>query len=471
MMADVGRWQIRLMGGLLLLAAVVAWLTWPLTVINAWQRALAIGAVVGLAVVAGIRANPIQRMSRRTFVLSSVALAGLVRAAWASTVTTVPLSDFDVYHRVASTIASGHPVFSETHQPGFPVLLGAAYWLFGPELVVARGLNVLLSVIAVVLLHRVGEDLIGPQASRVTVLLFAIWPAQTMLTSVPATETPFVVLLLFGIVVFLSGVRQARLSVPLLAIAGGVLGVSSLVRSVSLVVVAIMALWLLAGGRASVRRRLTAASVLAAAFFAVTLLYRLVAGPPPPLAATPLYLASQVLTGTNVAAGGDWSPEDAALFGRIVRDKGPQSAVPLLYEVAWERIRSDPAAFGALVVSKAKRMWTEDLYGAYWSTATIDGGETARHLQRHSITLFVLSQVFYCALLLLAAIGCARLAPGRIPFGLNVLVTVVLVFVALHSVIEAQSRFHHPWVLVFLLLAGYGATRGESRIAEEETLA
>lgn len=452
------QWQVRVLGFLLLLAAGTAWLTWPLTLLSTWSRALTVSAVLTLVLMVGRPASLVQRVSGRVFAIGSAALVALVRGLWVGIADTVPLSDFDVYHQSAVSIAGGSLELPELHQGGFPILLGVLYSLFGTDLMVAKAFNVALSVAAGLLLYRVGEELVGSTASRVAVLLFALWPAQVMMTSVVATETPTVVLLLAAMSVFLAAVRPPAASMFMFAAAGVIFGVSVLVRSVSVVVAGMAVAWLLFEGRRTVPWRFAAAASLVCGLMATTGLYRAGVGPPSPLAATPLYLASNVLTGTNSESGGTWSAEDEALFRRIASEQGPERAPAIIYGVAWKRIRSDPGEFARLVIKKFRGMWANDLYGAYWATNEMKAGPIATILKTHVTTLYVLSQVFYLSLLVLAVVGCFRMLGGQIPLGMNILVAAVLVCVGLHSLLEAQSRYHHPWALVFLVLAGRGVT-------------
>jgi hypothetical protein len=222
-------------------------------------------------------------------------------------------------------------------------------------------------------------------------------------------------------------------------------------------VMALAAIWLLVGGPGRWRRRTAAVAGMLAGFATILVLFRAVTGPQPPGSTFSLYLASNVLTGTNADTHGTWNANDEMLFWNTIEQYGTRRSSEVLFGIAWERIQSNPPAFRRLLVEKFRLMWADDLYGAYWSTVEMSGGAAADFFRSHLMVLYVVSQVFYVSILIVALVGCWRLR-RRMTLGMSLLLAMVPVFAAVHSVIEVQARYHHPWVVVFLVLAGCGAT-------------
>lgn len=171
--------------------------------------------------------------------LLALAVRGAV-ALWAGS-RFPPAEDGHFYHVVAARIAQGlgytwlwpdGAVTYAAHYPvGYPALIAAGYWLFGPSPAVAMGVSALLGSLAAVAARRIVSSYVSASAGIAAGLLVAFHPALVAYT--PALMTEGVTASLLMIAGWLSvgarGARGLRRSATLLAL-GGVTGVAVLVR-------------------------------------------------------------------------------------------------------------------------------------------------------------------------------------------------------------------------------------------------
>jgi hypothetical protein len=447
-------WESRVLGLVLATASYMSWTSWPLAGVSLAERTAGVAGFALLVILIGRFRYFIETLSTRTFLGCAVLGIVGVRLAWIAAADTLPASDFGFYHRAATQIAAGDLRMPGVSEGGFPLLLGLAYRLFGVDLMVAKTLNVVASAATGLLLYRLTSDLVGARAARVTVLLFAIWPAQVMMTSVVATETPYIVFLLFGLAVLVRWRRADHRPLSLL-VAGVALGLSALVRPTSFVVFGLAAAWILFG-YGMTRTRSAGTAALAMGFVAAIVVARLITGPAPAGTGVLSYLAYNVLTGSNSKSHGMWNEDDEARLGQILRERGSDAVPAAVYHIVAERITSDPGRFARLMPEKFELMWADDLYGAYWSTAMMAPGAATTFLRSHLETLYLVSQFFYSGVLALALFGCIRWRGEQFPWGNSLMFAIVLTFAGLHFILEVQPRYHHPWALAFLILSGYG---------------
>ncbi|MFZ3373858.1 MAG: hypothetical protein WA131_12690 [Desulfitobacteriaceae bacterium] len=136
-------------------------------------------------------------------------LGFLVNLFWILLIKTHPFSDFLYYHELAQQIASGGQWGDTYTTVGYPVILGLFYKLFGAKLAIAKGLNVILSVINSLLVFGILSKMALSKRIRKTILvLFVLFPMTIYYNSILATEILFTTILLSSIYLYLSDIRQ-----------------------------------------------------------------------------------------------------------------------------------------------------------------------------------------------------------------------------------------------------------------------
>ena len=162
--------------------------------------------------------------------------------------------------------------------------------------------------------------------------------------------------------------------------------------------------------------------------------------------------------GTNKESRGMWSAGDWAIIEEFNYD------FDRIHEEAWnrgmERIREDYRDFLLLAERKFAIQWSVSDYGFYWGMLELDR-VTAVSLwaEDHRQELQVASQVFYLSLMWLILLGLWCTRKSRFA-SFNAFIAILFFgFIAMHTLIEVQSRYHHSLVPLFMLSAAYGAAQ------------
>ncbi|HEY9721063.1 MAG TPA: glycosyltransferase family 39 protein [Oscillatoriaceae cyanobacterium] len=358
------------------------------------------------------------------------------------------ISDFLEYHQLAIGLLHGGSWFSELRPMGYPLLLALAYKLGGVGPTSGEWLNVVLAVLTGIALYGLGRRSGGPAAGTLAIWIFALAPSQILTTAELGTEIAYAAVFMAAI----WAAVEANTRWPLALVAGALLGLSQYVRPTSLALVPAFLLlpWLAGLDWRKLVLRLTAFVAAFVLVLAPVALYNHRVSGHWSLS-TSNYGGWSLLVGTNQAHNGMWNVDDVALTARFT-DLRAKNAFAL--REGEHRLISDPLGFVALAARKFPIMWASEDYATYWTMGT------APHPDEVAIAnLNVLAQAFYVLVLLLALLGVWR---KRDDAGIQLILTITGILVAVHSLLEVQSRYHYYMVPAFCLLAALGLARDEA---------
>jgi hypothetical protein len=388
--------------------------------------------------------------------LWSIALLGLaLRVIWIALFPAEAASDGKVYLDLGLRLSEGQEYENAGTRAYWPIgyALFLAAWLKLPidstyAYLLANLFSYLLGVFGVAFLAR---TLAGDQAARIAALLFAIWPNLIFNSATPEKEM-LVLALLPWATAFLLGSTHDNASRWLTLPAGLLMGAATLVQPSLQFIPLVGAVFLLGIGGVSGRRLASAALLIASAALVIA-----------PWSIRNYQLFDQfVLVSTNggdvlyrannpIATGG-YQPRgeiDLSQLDEIERDK-------LGRRYAFEWIRTNPAAFAALVAEKQVLFMGDDAVGVYTTLkvgkASTDGRLYAL-LKAASNAWWLL--VWACLLAFsLASLRRPRLMPalGRAPIWLW------LYLFAIHSLFESTGKYHVPVISVLCVLVAVFAT-------------
>jgi len=374
-----------------------------------------------------------------------------VRLCWILAVDARPIDDFSWYYARAVDLAAGggltvHGLPTAYWPVGYPLLLAGLFLLTGPSLLAAKLLNVVLATGTVWLCYRIGRRLFASEtAARMSMLLVAFHPNQIAYTSLTASETPFLFLMLLGCLLLLR--RQRHLRHDLMA--GVVFGLGCLTKPTMLFVpVVFFGLSLLSRPRwRTVARGLAVYSALALVILPWSVRnYRAFQ--------RPVFIVTSgginLLIGNNPAATGGYGDADPGTETRLAAETDEGAKDLLATTIARDWIRQHPWRSMGLIPFRFWHLYAKDVEGFYWNELAA---------ARPMLLLKVASQLYYVGLLAMFAAGVFSFyrpagAPCRRPrmsiLGLGLIIYFTLVMMMMFG----SSRLHFPLIPCFAWYAG-----------------
>ncbi len=398
-----------------------------------------------------------------------VALFVLPRAAMIACHVT-PTSDADWYYGHAAQMAAGMDYLDGQGHPtafwpvGWPWLLSLAFRVGGVSVWTVGVVNLLAAMATGWLMLDLGRRWTGSEtAARAGLLAYAVYPNAVLYVPLALTEVPYTALLLFAIWLMVVPARTPLRGWAALVAAGLVLGLATLVKAQTLVIVpAIMAIALWREPRVWQRLPRVAAQgaiILGVAALAVapwTLRNHREMGAWVPVSTNGGFT---LLTGNNDSANGGYTPDDPVVrwlntrhdLGEVAYD-----AEARRLGMAW--IRSHPAGFARQAPLKLWRLWGPDGEGQ-WAYET--GSSAFRAAPHAFLAVRALNQAWYWLLLAAFAVAPwpivrARRAAGQRLIDWWLIAYAVAAFPsAIAVVFSGQSRFHYPVMPFVCIIAGW----------------
>lgn len=369
----------------------------------------------------------------RDFLIATCMLILLLNVLWILAVPTVPYSDFDWFDSIAKSAAHSHNLASafSGKSPLYTLLLSSVYILFGDNLLAAKMLNVVLHIITALVLFLFTKEIFDERIARITSLIFALSPSQTVLSSVLASEHLYGAFLIGGLLYAAKGLRPTHNNYINILKAGIVLGISNYVRPISSAVLAALALFYIA---VSPKNKLYGILII----FIFLLISHII----PWHYDINSQLSTNLVFGTNYTSGGGWNEyESGGDFKNAVH-------------IAYNRISSDPKGFFILFFEKFETMWASN-YG-FWA---FDMGPDKTWFPNHEYPIrYIIAwwDFYYAWVLILCAFGCYVFRNNGNP-GVYMILSIFLAFLIVHTFMEVQGRYRYPFeISIFYPLAGYG---------------
>jgi 4-amino-4-deoxy-L-arabinose transferase-like glycosyltransferase len=391
------------------------------------------------------------------FVPCCLVAALAVRLCWVMATGGVPIDDFSWYYDRAVDLSAGRGLtvngVPTAYWPvGYPLMLAGLFLLTGPSLLAAQLLNVLLGFGIVWFSYRIATRLfVSEPAGRMALLLLALCPNQIAYTSLTASETPFLFLMLLGCLILVRKRRRLRHD----ALAGVVFGFGCLTKPTMLFVPAVfIGLSLLRRFRwATVARGLAVFGAMGLVILPWSVRNYEVFG-------RPVFIVTSgginLLIGNNPMATGGYGHADP-LSEELVEAEQEEGAREIVARtIALRYIRAHPWRTLALVPSRLWHLYSKDVEGFYWnelSAGAVEGPVTGRPM----FLLKVFAQMYYLALLATFAVGVVSVhVTGSVvsrpvsALGLGLIGYFTLVMLLLFG----SSRLHFPTIPCFTWYAG-----------------
>ncbi len=340
--------------------------------------------------------------------------------------------------------------------PGYPVLLGMVFKVFGEGIWSTYAVNVALCALTAGVVYCIGVTMFDRPTAIVAALAMAIWPGQVYFTSLTLSEPLFTFLFATAVLLIVAMPGLPAWRGPLVITFGLVAGLAMLTRGQAAL---LLPLALLAWGLPGHRWRSAAGWVMLAALVTGVVLA-------PWVARNQRELGSPVVIATNLGPN-VWIGHHAGASGRM-RIAEPEPPLPdrgdltqPAFEVKADRLAlrkglaymfTHPVAELRLSGAKIRAMYESDATALDWNADYRPEFYASRNVEGW---LRDAANGFWFAALALAGVG---LIGGRTRLRdvTGVLPALVLMWTAGHLLFFGDARFHYPIVFAFSLLAARG---------------
>lgn len=406
--------------------------------------------------------------SKTSFLVSLGILALIPRLVWVLFVNTKPVSDFVLYNNYAINASNG--IFNAYHHTyslfpfkfGYPVVLSLAYRLLGSNSFSAVILNIVFSVLTAYSIYWLGKMLFTETSGRVSAILFALWPAQIMYSSVLASEHIFIIFFILSIGMLIKATQstsiKAKVWYPIAS--GFLLGITNQIRPISLLLIPafFMFIFLFTEYKKLCKEEFIEKSkTLVLLLGSYSFFFILVSLPLSHLIGVDVWKASagyNIMVGTNYESNGTYSSQVENSLAPYKNDYDTFHSVAA--KIGFGRIVESPITFISLLEKKVIIMWGNEEYGYFWSTNALTNTNSFSDMaQTNPRALKLISQIFYINILILAILGCISAKKNKIRATSALLVIFVGLFLS-YSILEVQSRYHFPAMPLLMVFSGYG---------------
>ncbi len=394
-----------------------------------------------------------QKVKQPTLALAFI-LGGtfLIRLAYITLIPTRPQSDFLVYHSMAIQFVQGDYQNSYDRPMGYPLLLSIFYrWL--PDALAGRLLNVFLSTLIVLLGYFLGKRIHSSSLGLISAYLLAVYPAEIMMTSVLATETAASLCITAAFLSFLSNQTKngSKLAVVFM---GFSLSIGFILRTAYLIYFPLFLLLIAWQERKVLKTMWSKLSCTLLSFvipIALFLTYcaTLLGGFSfKPLSSSVSYFP--FLAGTGKIVNNSFA-KDSKIYSSWPENK----RAILSFNTAWDRIRSNPLKAIRVAIEKIDSMFGSDRYALMWSFDSVKTRLSKVQLLTLRMGFTVWAQLTKLALLLFGGVGLIYFWKTN-RMVLWAIVSLILVTLLPHLILEAQGRYRHQLNPTMALLAAGG---------------
>jgi 4-amino-4-deoxy-L-arabinose transferase-like glycosyltransferase len=359
-----------------------------------------------------------------------------------------------VYDRQAADLVAGmccpwdQPI---DRPPGYAFLLAGAYAVLGRSAAAGEALNIAFAVATGLVIWELARGLYGPRTAAVALLLYALWPAGALMTTVRIPHSAYDLAFAAAAWTVVASPRGWRGS----ALGGTLLGLSQYLRPTTFALLPafiVARVWQAKDWRGEILA--TVAPML------LTFLLVLV-----PIMAwhdstrgvldisTSAYGGSSLYHGTNIASGGRWSERASRELTELAgHEQWERTRVG--QQLAIGRLRDDPVGIIGLAIRKQDALWGKESYGIRYGIRRELASEP---WQPRSVLPTLASGGFYAALLGLTALG-LYLRRRRTDALTALVVVAALTMSLMHGLVEVRDRYHAYLVPLLMPIAAYALT-------------
>ncbi len=332
--------------------------------------------------------------------------------------------------------------------PGYPVFVAGIYKIFGTNPHLAAAFNIIPSLIIMLFSYFIARRLFGERPARWTAIILTLFPSQILFCNLLASEILFTALMIVALYLI---IKEDSLTCWI--VVGIFLGLSVLVRPVSILLIVIPLIHFAITKTLNPRRLLLfVAAVLALLLAIFPWMYRNYSQKGTFTIST--ISGINLLAGNSPGAAFGWNP--ASVEGLPIGNPAKEAYVDSLARSrAFEYIKHDPAGFIKRGIMKTAYLFAVDLEGVDYQLK-----ESSENTSANVFFIFgVLVQSYYLLISLFSIAGLLVMIKRGKWKETGVLWLIILYWIAVHFVFYAEGRYHFPIIPILAMYAAYHLTK------------
>ncbi|MBC2206130.1 ArnT family glycosyltransferase [Listeria booriae] len=398
------------------------------------------------------------------FYLALGSLIIIPRIIWIIWIPTHAVSDFYYYQVIASYIADNNnwttlynqgilfyaPYF--THILNFSNILSIVYNIFGNNYLVGQLFNSVLTLAGTFLLFKVVKNWFPLGVAVGSSLIFALWPAYFMYSTLLATEPLFIFLFVLALFFYQQVEQRAPSFIWSLLLVLTLIGLN-MIRPLAVVILIafVITSFLLRPNRKETLKRYAIVVALFLIFLAGQSTINKLVYHIPTANSTVGY---NVFVGANEKTGGQWNEADTKTFWKLYNDNKTNTAKvdSTLMQKGLDRYKT-MAEDGKLtdhVIAKMKN-YSNEGYGYDWNIYS-----DAPYIWYHSAIILTICNVFMYIMLGLNFLAVVLALYLRRIADIYLFVLLQIGFTVATLLVEVQGRYHVPLLIGYVVIAAWG---------------
>lgn len=394
---------------------------------------------------------------RSLIILLGIAFA--IRLVIALSISTPLISDDREYHAIGVALADGKGFIADGQPtafraPGYPILLGFCYQLFGQSTVAIRCLHAIIDTFSCLLLFLIGEWLFGKRTGLIAAGILAVFPLHILYVARINTEIVFTFFFLLTVWLLICQRKENQLWFHL-GLVGVVLGLTTLIKPIAAIFL-IPCGWFIWQHNTKYKSNFLQIGFLTACFL---------------LTLTPWMIRNYIVfsrfaltsnTGINLwignhpGANGGYSLPATTNPLSVYGTRFEQSDIG--FKLAFDYALHHPQDYPVLVIRKLVFFFSSDFelmkftqYKLAWNSYS----NLANIIHELSIPIWVCLDVPFLALVVFGFVGMIGYSK-KLNRATKFIIVLILIYIGVHLIFYGGARYRMPIMPFLMLFAAHG---------------
>jgi|GEM_PF-1047550 len=402
-----------------------------------------------------------------------------------------PKSDFLTYyliakHLVYSKIFIPNYIATFPHTIMFPIFLSFIFRIFGPSILAAQLTGILLSAMSVIFVFLIGKEAGKKQLGFIAAIMWSLMPSRIFYSLLICTENLFNTVALFTIFLFFRNIRafkSIKTKYLNLAFIGILLAWLSSIRPNGIILFIAMTLFYIVFSKETNNNflkkdmnnihflKFIAIFIMLATYLLASFSLNIIIESIINQKIASTRIGWNLYVGMNISSHGQWNKNDSELFGRLIKEIGPNQAQKTFFNLGLTRLQTliKEKKIISFISDKIITMWHAD-HESYDYVAGAQLQNTAGKLifPKNNKIIKLLFNIYYYIILFTALLGLI-LEIKNCSFSNSIIIIGGLVIsgtILLHMPFEAALRYKNHALLWFCFISANGIITASGKIVK-----